>query len=93
MSHTPKWPSVPSEGGFYGMCFTTLKFQQESCVLAHTNTFKPNSQLITLAMKCQAVKTDVALKSLGEKIYEIKGGGQEITTKMLRFISFRTYKS
>ena len=32
-------------------------------------------------------KNGAALKSLGGKRCEIKGGGQEITTKMLRFIS------
>ena len=44
----------------------------------------------------QAVKTGVALKSLGEKSCEIKGDGQEMTTKMLRFRKFlaiKTYKS
>jgi len=36
-----------------------------------------------------AVKTGAALKSLGEKICDIKGGSQEMATSIiLRFISF-----
>ena len=31
----------------------------------------------------QAVKTGVALKSLGKKCCEIKGGGQEMVTKII----------
>ena len=36
----------------------------------------------------QAVKNGAALKSLGEKICEIKGGGQEMVAMMLILINF-----
>ena len=35
----------------------------------------------------QAVKKCVALKSLGKKTCEIKGGSQEMATNILRFVS------
>ena len=38
----------------------------------------------------QVVKNGAALKSLGEKGCEIKGGGQEIAAMMLMLINFLT---
>ena len=40
------------------------------------------------AQKSQAVKNSVALKSLGEKGFEIKGGGQQMAAMMLMLIKF-----
>ena len=43
--------------GFYGMRLQHPKFQQESHILVHASTFKPNGQITTLCLLPSIIKS------------------------------------
>ena len=55
--------------------------------------YKKNYENSLSTQNSQFVKNGVALKSLGEKSYEIKGGSQEMAAMMLMLINFNNAHS